>query len=116
LVLAAALVAALAVAAPSAQAAKKKKGPTITVMTRNLFLGADLIPLATTDPGAQFEQTATNMFNGVKAEDPNGRMKLVAGEIAKAKPDLVGPQEPSLWWAGAAPSSIAALPQINKIH
>jgi endonuclease/exonuclease/phosphatase family metal-dependent hydrolase len=116
LVLAAALVAALAVAAPSAQAAKKKKGPTITVMTRNLFLGADLIPLATTDPGAQFEQTATNMFNGVKAEDPNGRMKLVAGEIAKAKPDLVGLQELSLWRTGAAPASTVAFNYIKQIQ
>ena len=120
-VLAAALVALLAAAVPSAQAASK--GPTITVMTRNLFLGADLIPLATTPPGAQFEQTTTNMFNGVKAQDPDARMKLVAGEIAKAKPDLVGFQELSLWRTGPAPASTVAydyiktiLAQLKKLH
>lgn len=111
---AAALVALLAAVAPSAQAAAKK-GPTITVMTRNLYLGADLIPLATTPPGAQFEQTTTNMFAGVKAEDPDGRMKLVAGEIAKAKPDLVGLQELSLWRTGPAPASTVAFDYIRTI-
>ena len=102
----------LAVAAPSAQAAK---GPTVTVMTRNLFLGADLIPLAVTPAGQQFEQTTTNMFNGVKGEDPNARMKLVAGEIAKAKPDLVGFQELSLWRTGSAPASTVAFDYIKTI-
>jgi len=33
------------------------------------------------------------MFAGVQATDPNGRMKLIADEIAKAKPDLVGLQD-----------------------
>jgi endonuclease/exonuclease/phosphatase family metal-dependent hydrolase len=111
--LSAALVALLAAAVPSAQAASK--GPTITVMTRNLFLGADLIPLATTPPGPQFNQTATNMFNGVTAQDPNGRMKLVAGEIAKAKPDLVGFQELSLWRTGPQPASKVAYNYIKTI-
>jgi endonuclease/exonuclease/phosphatase family metal-dependent hydrolase len=111
LALAAAAVALFAAATPSAQAAK---GPTITVMTRNLFLGADLIPLATTPP-PQFEQTASNMFAGVKAEDPNARMKLVAGEIAKAKPDLVGLQELSLWRTGPAPASTVAYDYIHTI-
>jgi endonuclease/exonuclease/phosphatase family metal-dependent hydrolase len=116
LALAAAAIALLAAAAPTAEAAKAKaKRHTITVMTRNLFLGADLIPLATTPPGPQFEQTASDMFAGVKAEDPNGRMKLVAGEIAKAKPDLVGLQELSLWRTGPAPASSVAFDYIKQI-
>ncbi|HEX6458784.1 MAG TPA: endonuclease/exonuclease/phosphatase family protein [Thermoleophilaceae bacterium] len=120
LALTAALTALIAVAAPSAQAAK---GPTITVMTRNLFLGADLIPLATSPPGQQFEQAATNMFAGVTAADPTARMKLVAGEIAKAKPDLVGFQELSLWRTGPHPASKVAydyiatiLSQLKRLH
>jgi len=96
-------VAALLVAfAPTAEAAK---GPTVTVMTRNDFLGADLIPLATTPPGEQFEQAATKMFDGVKADIPHARMKMMAGEIAKAKPDLVGFQELSTWRTGPPPAS-----------
>jgi endonuclease/exonuclease/phosphatase family metal-dependent hydrolase len=112
LALAAAAVALVAAAAQSAQAAK---GPTITVMTRNLFLGADRIPLATTPPGPQFEQTASNLFAGVKAEDPNGRMKLVAAEIAKSKPDLVGLQELSLLRTGPPPASTVAFDYIKTI-
>jgi endonuclease/exonuclease/phosphatase family metal-dependent hydrolase len=97
------LTAALAVVlAPTAQAAP---APKVTVMTRNLFLGGDLIPLATTAPGQPFMQAAGTLFDGVKATDPDGRMTLVAGEIAKAKPDLVGLQEVSLWRTGSAPAS-----------
>src|SRR5437763_12631565 len=84
-------------------------------MTRNLFLGADLIPLATTPPGPQFEQTASNMFAAVKGEDPDARMRLVVGEIAKAKPDLVGFQELSLWRTGPAPAASVASAYIKTI-
>jgi endonuclease/exonuclease/phosphatase family metal-dependent hydrolase len=79
--------------------AAKKKTAKVTVMTRNLFLGADLIPLATTK-GADFERAAGNLLNTVKATDPEGRMKLIAGEIASSKPDLVGLQEVTLWKTG----------------
>jgi endonuclease/exonuclease/phosphatase family metal-dependent hydrolase len=91
----------LTAAAAFAPAAEAKN---VTVMTRNLFLGADLIPLATA-PADQFQHQASLVFDSVAATDPNGRMKLVAGEIAKAKPDLVGLQEVSLWRTGAAPAS-----------
>jgi endonuclease/exonuclease/phosphatase family metal-dependent hydrolase len=77
------------------------KGTTkVTVMSRNLFLGADLPPLAVARQGAEFEQKAGAMLTEVTAGDPNNRMKLVAREIAKAKPDLVGLQEVSLWRTG----------------
>jgi endonuclease/exonuclease/phosphatase family metal-dependent hydrolase len=99
------------VAAPAAEA---KRNPTITVMTRNLFLGADLIPLAASPP-AQFEQTAANVFAGVRATDPNGRMKLVAREIAKARPDIVGLQELSLWRTGPRPASRVAFDYLAVI-
>jgi endonuclease/exonuclease/phosphatase family metal-dependent hydrolase len=89
--------AALLLPASSALAAKTTK---VTVMTRNLFLGADLIPLAAAQPGPQFEQAAGATLAEVKAGDPKGRMKLVAGEIAKAEPDLVGLQEVSIWRTG----------------
>src|SRR4051794_23310593 len=84
-------------AAPGADAAKRSRD--VTFMTRNLFLGADLIPLATTK-GAQFEAAAGNLLTTIKASDPDARMKLIAGEIAKAKPDLVGLQEVTLWRTG----------------
>jgi endonuclease/exonuclease/phosphatase family metal-dependent hydrolase len=90
--------AALLIAAPGALAASKTTD--VSVMTRNVFLGADLPPLAVAQPGADFEQKAGAMLAEVTAGDPNGRMKLIEDEIAKAKPDLVGLQEVSLWRTG----------------
>jgi endonuclease/exonuclease/phosphatase family metal-dependent hydrolase len=88
------------VAAPSTAPAAKPKPQKITVMSRNLFLGANLIPLALAAPGDDFERAAGKLFDDVKATEPDARMKLVAGEIAKAKPDLVGLQEVTLWRTG----------------
>lgn len=96
-----ALVVALVAAGTLASAAQAKD---VTVMTRNLYLGADLIPLATA-PADQFPAAATGVFAGVRATDPDGRMKLVAREIAKSKADIVGLQEVSLWRTGPAPAS-----------
>jgi endonuclease/exonuclease/phosphatase family metal-dependent hydrolase len=90
--------AALLIAAPGALAAKKTTD--VSVMTRNVFLGADLPPLAVAQQGADFEQKAGAMLAEVTAGDPNGRMKLIGREIARAKPDLVGLQEVSLWRTG----------------
>src|SRR3954464_1693849 len=102
--LAAAVVAAIAllgVAAPAADAARKKPRTTdVAVMTRNLFLGADLIPLAVAQPGDEFEHAAGAVLDQVLGGEPTDRMKLVAGEIAKAKPDLVGLQEVTIWRTG----------------
>jgi endonuclease/exonuclease/phosphatase family metal-dependent hydrolase len=100
LVLIAALVATAAVASPA-------QARDVTVMTRNLYLGADLIPLATS-PADQFGHAAAGVFDSVTATDPNGRMRLVAREIARARPDLVGLQEVSLWRTGSAPASTVA--------
>jgi endonuclease/exonuclease/phosphatase family metal-dependent hydrolase len=74
--------------------------PTVTVMTRNLFLGTDLPTIALGQPGADFEGRAGRALDEVKAGDPAARMKLVAAEIAKAEPDLVGLQEVTLWRTG----------------
>src|SRR4029077_2013582 len=89
----------LAMAAVPAASATTKKPPSktthITVMTRNVFLGTDLIPLATTPAGPQFEAAASKLLDEVRSGDPAGRMKAIADEIATAKPDVVGLQEVS---------------------
>jgi endonuclease/exonuclease/phosphatase family metal-dependent hydrolase len=87
---------ALAATAPAAVAAS----PTVTVMTRNLFLGTDLPTIAGAPDKAEFEKRAGAALAEVDAGDPAGRMKLVAREIAKAKPHLVGLQEVTIWRTG----------------
>jgi endonuclease/exonuclease/phosphatase family metal-dependent hydrolase len=81
-----------------AQAQANKVG--VKVMTRNLYLGADLTPA--------IQATSTNAFvdaNGqiVRDVDTNNfptRAKGLAQEILQKKPDLVGLQEVSLWRSG----------------
>jgi endonuclease/exonuclease/phosphatase family metal-dependent hydrolase len=101
-VLRASAVAVLAVAVllsvgPSAAAKKPPPRRTITVMTRNLYLGASLDPIlhATTIPGAF--QAVAGAWAQVQANDFPQRAGAIAAEIARAKPDFVGVQELPLY-------------------
>jgi Endonuclease/Exonuclease/phosphatase family len=93
-----AAIAAVAVPTAAAEAAPMgaKKGQ-VTVMTRNLFLGADLGPgLAATN----FQELANGagvILNQVDANRFRLRAKGLAAEILQKKPDLVGLQEVSHW-------------------
>ncbi len=88
---------ALAVA-PAAASAKKQD---LKVMTRNVYLGADIIPLAAAPNEAAFEQAAAERFQVVLNNNFPARAKSLAAEIKKAKPDLVGVQEATTWRRGA---------------
>jgi endonuclease/exonuclease/phosphatase (EEP) superfamily protein YafD len=86
------------VVAPAAASAKKQD---LKVMTRNVYLGADLIPLALPKDEAAFEQAAAQRFQTVKSNNFPARAKSLAAEIKKAKPDLIGIQEATTWRRGA---------------
>ena len=92
---------ALAAIVPVAEAAKaKKRSPNVTVMTRNLYLGTDLIPIALAPNQPAFEQAASAGFAQVKATNFPARAALIAREIKRTKPDLIGLQETALWRTG----------------
>jgi hypothetical protein len=98
-VAAAMLVAACAcVVVPAAASAKPED---LKVMVRNVYLGADLIPLAAAPNRDAFEQAAAQRFATVQSNDFATRAKSLAAEIAKNKPDLVGVQEAAIWRRGA---------------
>lgn len=111
-------VTALAAIAPAAEAqkgkAKKKGNANITVMTRNLYLGTDLIPIATSPTLDAFKANATAGFNQVKATNFPARSKLIAKEVKQTKPDLIGLQEASLWRTG--PSDGSTAPNATKVE
>ena len=87
----------------------------VTVMSRNLYLGADLDPILFALVGFETGQIPPSQFNAVigpladqawaevQATDFPARAKVVAGEIASQQPELVGLQEAALWRTGTAP-------------
>ena len=105
-----------------AQAAPTPPAKPVTVMTRNLYLGADInrpvaAALAAQDAGATGPQivqvlaVATDATRAiVDATDFPTRSKLLAREIAGARPDLVGLQEVALWRSGPLELDKVGLP------
>ncbi len=85
----------LALAASSVSAAKSEH--VVRVMTRNLYLGADLTPGLEAGSLTQLNDAAGEIFNQVKENDFPVRAEGLAQEILKTRPDLVGLQEAALW-------------------
>jgi endonuclease/exonuclease/phosphatase family metal-dependent hydrolase len=73
----------------------------VTVMTRNLYFGADLTPVLTATDPSSLVAAVTAVFAAAEATDIPARMTRIAGEIARTRPDLVGLQEAALWRTGA---------------
>jgi len=81
-----------------AQPAKQKpKGTTVNVMTRNLYLGADLSPAINSTSQSAFFEANGGIVRQVEATNFPVRAKGLAKEILSKEPDLVGLQEVALW-------------------
>jgi endonuclease/exonuclease/phosphatase family metal-dependent hydrolase len=91
------LAALLAAVAP-AQA--RTKPPKLGVMTRNVYLGGNIaLPIGATTR-EDFEQKTTQLWQEVQATDFPARAKLLAREIRRTKPDVIGLQEVAQWRRG----------------
>jgi endonuclease/exonuclease/phosphatase family metal-dependent hydrolase len=96
LLIAAATAAAALVTAMPAHAATNEPVD-VKVMTRNIFLGGDILaPVRTPD----FEGGATALWREVQRTNFPARAPLLAKEIEQQDPDLIGLQEVSLWRRG----------------
>ena len=96
------------VAVPGAEAAKKKSKPVpVKVMTRNVFLGADLGPALNAGSAQEFIAANGAILREVDQTDFPRRAIGLAGEIAEKKPDLVGLQEVAWWRTNPTPGAPA---------
>jgi endonuclease/exonuclease/phosphatase family metal-dependent hydrolase len=98
----------LALALPTV--AEAKKGPKLTVMTRNVFLGADLSPAINAPSLAAAIDGAGVIYNEMQSTKFAERAKPLAREIKRSKADLVGLQEVALW-RKQTPSDLGGPPQ-----
>lgn len=92
-------VTALVVVVPEVAQADPKPRP-VRVMTRNLYLGADLTPAINAGSLLELALAGTQIWNTVVATDFPERAKVLAYEIADADPDLIGLQEAAIWRIG----------------
>lgn len=80
---------------PAAQAAPAPGK--VKVMSRNLYLGADLTGALEATSSTELAFAAQEIWNDVHTTDFPNRAKLLGKEIRDARPDLVGLQEVALW-------------------
>jgi len=91
-----AVTALVVVVVPEVAQAGPKPRP-VKVMTRNLYLGADLTPAILATTPLELATATTEIWDTVMATDFPERAKVLAYEIADADPDLIGLQEAAIW-------------------
>jgi len=91
-------------AAASAQAAATARnvpnGPKLTVMTRNLYLGADIAMITRAETGPEVVAAASQVWVDVQLTDFPARARVLADEVFWARPEVLGLQEVTLYRSG----------------
>lgn len=79
---------------------------TLSVMTRNLYLGADLLPVMVAPDLPSYMEAASAVLAMVRTTDFPARAAVIAAEVAAAQPDLIGLQEVMIWRTYTAHSGV----------
>jgi endonuclease/exonuclease/phosphatase family metal-dependent hydrolase len=99
--LAASLIVAVVACPPALANGKRAPAtPALKVMTRNIYLGGDIFRPIGAPNLAEFERRAGELWQEVHATDFPYRSRLIAREIKRTRPDLIGLQEVALWRRG----------------
>src|SRR5262245_46039679 len=113
--------------AQAGPAAEASPGKPVTAMTRNLYLGADinrpvLAALAAQAAGGTPEQILVALANAthvtraiVDQTDFPVRARLLAGEVDRTEPDLIGLQEVALWRSGPLQLDQVGVPNATTV-
>jgi len=113
------LLAVAAAVSNTSQAGEAARGPvsrahekTVTVMTRNLYLGAEVAPViqaALANPSA-IPAAVSEVWAKVQATDFRERARALAIEIDRARPDLIGLQEAVIYRSQFPADSLGPAP------
>ena len=95
-----------------AENANAAAGKDVRVMTRNLYLGADLGPGLNSGSLAELTSGAGVILRSVDTTKFNDRAKQLAKEIRSTNPDIVGLQEVALWRTKTPPT--VYIPGLNS--
>ncbi|KAB7743816.1 hypothetical protein GA707_09985 [Nostocoides sp. F2B08] len=110
-----------------AQPASSAPGKPITMMTRNVYLGADInrpiqAALAAQAAGGTTPQIVGALANGsavtravVDQTDFTVRARLLADEILRTSPDVIGLQEVALWRSGPLELGAIGVPNAQTV-
>src|SRR6478672_9608963 len=71
--------------------------PELTVMTRNLYLGALLTPAVVAPDTPMFLAAVAGVYGAAQFTDFPARAEAIADEIAANQPDVIGLQEVTRW-------------------
>ena len=87
---------------------------TLKVMSRNLYLGADLGPIIAAPDFATLIQRTADAWQTVQNNDFRERAEALADEIATASPHVVGLQEVEIW--RTAPADFSTTPNADHVE
>jgi endonuclease/exonuclease/phosphatase family metal-dependent hydrolase len=94
---------------------KDNNSAALKVMTRNLYLGADLAPLFAAPDRTRFLAAVAQVFAMVQSTDFPERAKALAAEIDETGPHIVGLQEVTLW-RSQTPADFSPVPNAQHIE
>lgn len=106
------------IASPPLSSEAGGKSRPVGVITRNLYLGADLTPAVTAPDLPGLVAAATGIWQQVRATNFPERARALAFEIKKNAPLLVGLQEVALWRIGRpdGPPALGGTPATHVVY